>query len=253
MDDCKQSAKKTADSAWGREGIHLRLTASRKAALRALMSGVEATPTEAIDRAIQIASAGRAGFSSDEDDSLGAISDAIERLAHEQWINHKEAMMSAEATRGAMESLASLISRVAGEDFEDGSISSPSEPLDIPAWLDSEARRMGVAMSASVIASAMWRGTSRDGGPFISMSFESRITHVDAKPIPAAHGRDSLVKLELVSADSPLARADLRSHVWLVCQREAGRPWRSAVFAAKPGGGFGPEIDFHQDAQSPRG
>jgi len=236
VDEVKDGSR---SDGWARGCVNLRLTQERARKLRsiAMKLGPAATPTEAVDLALDIALTGKLDAEEEKDaaaDDSARLASALERLSsrtRSEAEAHSAAL--ADVARG-VRGLAELISAVAAT--SGASHDGFDEPQSLSSWLDAQARR---TPGQPVTARARWQSKTRTGDHHVAL--ELLVTRV-----PAGDGRfpqtgaSSTVRLDRIEVASPFARTDLISAFLLSCQRTADGSWQIAGFQIKPDGGPGP-------------
>lgn len=229
--------KSAAHPGWGRHGLHLRLSKERLAGLRAIASDISGgcSPSEAVDRAIEIATAPRATAAESGEARLDEIDDAIERLSRQ---SAADATRQQDVTSGIarhVKELRDLISAVAGPAV-DGVDQCPADPAvpTLRAWLDAESAE---SPQASLLAKADWQSRRRDGDR--GMTVELLVEALAAMPETGRRlGAASVVSLNLDPSDDFLDSADRMGDFYLACQRDRGR-WSLVARQIKPDGSIG--------------
>lgn len=223
---------------WSRDCVNLRLSRERAEKLRALARqlGPGATPTDAVDRALEVASEAESPATQADGEAAGAeeMLSALERLSERTRFEAvASAAAAADIARGLRE-LSELISAVAAA--SGGSEDGLDQPISLRAWLDSQPR---ATPGQAIAASARWQSKARVGDQHVSLELLVRRAAC-GDPRREQFAASSLVRLDRVQAASPFARTDLISAFLLSCQRAGDGSWRVAGHQMKPDGQAGP-------------
>lgn len=209
-----------ATDPWAREKITIHLSAPRKARLARIAGGMPggSTPTEAVERAIELASAkgsaldlgSPAGSSLDILERLDEMRDDLARLASEA----RDAMSGHQATqRDTSDNVRAILDLISGapegaeigeRDFMDG---DPEPAPELGAWLRAELARIGRSEGASAVASLVWTGAAKATARLATLSFDASIVAVDGERLGLGAAAPRAVQLGLVEIDSGLFRA----------------------------------------------
>ncbi|AHI79032.1 hypothetical protein BTJ_1817 [Burkholderia thailandensis E444] len=187
-------------SEWKRSHVGVRLTQRRKTRLIALARELppEATPTDAIDRALDIAHAwmiSRGREEAEQEEAFGAsdIAASLGRLdaglaAASALLDNKLTLVAdrlaatlplvEEAAAGArrLHRLADAAQASDESDLDEGE--SRAEPLSIGDWLNREARRAGRQVQKSALIRAEWAAARKISRGFLSVDFSCRLLAV---------------------------------------------------------------------------
>lgn len=227
---------------WARPSLHLRLSKERLANLLALAVGLPdgCAPSDAVDRAIEVALASRKSESTPTEARFDDLDDAIDRFARQSAIDaRKHEEIAREAARNVKE-LRDLISAVAGSaSFDENDISEPIP--DLRAWLDAESTNIP---KCSLLAKAQWHNMTRIDFQHVSVELLVEVVALAelGQARQAVPGRPSLIRVPRIRAAHTLVRADLFPSLYLVCSR-GDRGWQVATHEINPRGGIGQLTD----------
>lgn len=221
---------------WNKPNANIRLTDRRRKFLLAFLTELEdgATPYDAIDHCIAIATASRNLPPHDRhstenlDAALQAVEHGLRLRADIQ--EEKLDAMSANVTK-----LVELMSAMAsmpgfGGDGFDG------QAMLISDWLDQEASAFG---ASSILASARWNGSAREGQSVMSMELMVERKAVGGYKGPERNAAASMVKVDGIAESNPLARCLPMREFYLACSRLADGGWAISVHEIAPDGGIG--------------
>ena len=112
-------SQRTASNGWDRSELNIKLSKRRRAWLAVLTKDLApgSTPTEAIDRALELAALAAGDDGSAKEERLGDLEDAIERSAMEQRLATASVEESVRALAKGIEDLRALISEVASQEL----------------------------------------------------------------------------------------------------------------------------------------
>lgn len=218
--------KSAAHPGWGRHGLHLRLSKERLAGLRAIALDISGgcSPSEAVDRAIEIATAPRVTAAESGEARFNDIDDAIERLSRQSAADSTRHQELASAIARHVKELRDLISAVAGpepdgrDDIENGNHGGGIDhtPLALRDWLDAEA---GESARASLLAKANWRSKRRERDQ--GMTIELLVEALAVMPETGRQqGLSRVASLRLGKDDKFLESADRMGDFYLACKRD---------------------------------
>ena len=225
---------------WSRSCLNIRMTMERVAKLRGLAEdiGPAAGPTDALDLGLELAIAARRR-DADRDVSLEdaeRVLAAVERLSDVGTASSEAHAAALVGLASEVRGLSELISAVAATAV--GSGDGFDEPATLRSWLDAQWR----ANPASPIsARACWQSKTREGERRVRLELLMRRTTAPSERRAGA-GLASIVKIERLAAESPLARTDLISDFMMECRRAADGSWRVAGFQLSPDGTAGPLV-----------
>lgn len=236
--------KSAAHPGWDRRGLHLRLSKERLASLRAIASDLPAgcSPSEAVDNAIEIATAACAAATESGEARFDDIDDAIERLSRQSAAEATRQQEVASGIARHVKELRDLISAVAGpapeggDDIENGNHRGDADQAmpTLRDWLDSEAAE---SPRASLLAKAQWRSKRRADDQ--SMTVELLVEALAAMPDTGRpRGPARLAKLRLAKGEKFIDDADRMGDFYLACQRDSDS-WSLVARHIDSDGGIG--------------
>ena len=234
---------KSPKADWERDQFSVRLTRTRREALQRIVSAMPpgSTPGDAVDRAIELASApppARGPAHIGDDSRLEDLEELVERIGQER--RGAEGALLAQGARAldALRSIASLISAVAssgldtdpeGASWEPEEAGETREVMSLRAWLDQQASAEG-----RVDVIGRWRSKSRLSVGLLALELEVAPAHPS--------GLRSVARVEPIATGNPFAQADAHEALSLACRREPGGSWIVAVRPLRPDRTHGPEI-----------
>ena len=249
---------------WKRSHIGVRLTQRRKARLIALARELppEATPTDAIDRALDIAHAWMISRGREEEEAFGAsdIAASLGRLdaglaAASALLDNKLTLVAdrlaatlplvEEAAAGARR-LHRLADAAQANDDESeldlGDGESRAEPLSIGDWLNREARRADRQVQKSALIRAEWSAARKVSRELLSVDFSCRLLAIDGERVQNLASPISLARLDLVESRSALASVGATNPVCFLCEPRPAGAWLVRVHSVEAEGKIGAMI-----------
>ena len=219
----KQIAPKRAapvKTDWERDQFSARFTAGRLAGMREIAADMpqEATPVQAVDRAVELAlAAKRRGL--DAPSTFDMLEERLDRLEANAMEEARAARETANETLRQVRELAGLMSAVAAAAPDgDGGLAHDQgvAAMSLRAWLDAR----GAAVR-SVSALARWSSKSRLTDQHVAMEFEIGVAGSKSPP--------SVVRVEPIDIASTFARADSFAALSLDCRRDQRGGWLISV------------------------
>lgn len=206
---------------WSKAGVNLRLTKERRAGLRAIAGDdPRCAPTEAVDRAIDLALATRRAQSHAGPD-IGDLADAGERHSRQAREDAGKSLAAILDVGRSVDELRELISAVAGLP-RDGDGNGFSDAQTMREWLDQEAKSLA---QGALLAQARWQSTTRTDDRRVALELlVKRVASAGQSRAPT-HGHSALVRLEGIDASSALASGNLMKPFYLVCGKR-GESWQ---------------------------
>lgn len=217
------SDKNNKSKTWERSQITFWFNEKRRGDLKAIAAGLpeDATPSDALARAIELARAYQAseGMSAIErldeldaslDIKLDGVRDCIDLQS--QKIQRLEQ---------GLRSIHELISAVSEASDPDNGIDSDSDSgaaIDFKTWLDSTVARNGGKPERSAIAVAAWRQSAWVTEKLVSLDFMVHVATIDSKAVAKSSNEPSLARLGLVDATSALGQTHSSKPIFFVCQ-----------------------------------
>ena len=214
---------KKASQTWERSQVTFWLGAQRRGELKAIAAGLpeDATPSDALARAIELALAYQASESMnaiervDELDAsldikLDGVRDCIDLQS--QKIQRLEQ---------GLRSLHELISAVSEAPDPDTGFESDGDSgaaIDFKTWLDSTVAMNGGKPERSAIAVAAWRQSAWVTEKLVSLDFMVHVATVDSKAVDRNANEPRLARLGLVDASSALGQTHSSNPIFFVCQ-----------------------------------
>jgi hypothetical protein len=254
MTESHQATASVADTAprsptphetWSKPNANIRLTERRRKLLLAFLDELDdgATPYDAIDHCIAIATASRSLPPREQasidmlDESLKAAECGLYRRAdiHEGKLDSMSANV---------EKLVELMSAMAcmpgfGGDGFDG------QAMLISDWLNQEASAFG---ASSILASARWNGSAREGQSVMSMELMVERKAVGGYKGPERNAAASMVKVDGIAESNPLPRCLPMREFYLACSRLADGGWAISAHEVAPDGGIGAPLGSTRQA-----
>ncbi|NIF52603.1 hypothetical protein [Burkholderia sp. Ax-1724] len=248
---------------WKRSHVGVRLTQRRKARLIALARELppEATPTDAIDRALDIAHAWLISRGREEEEAFGAsdIAASLNRLdaglaAATALLDNKLTLVADRlaATRPLLEEAAAGARRLhrladaaqandeSDLDVDDGE--DRAEPLSIGDWLSAEARRAGRQILKSALVRAEWSAARKVSRGRLSVDFSCRLLAIDGEHVRNLASPISLARMDLVDSRSALASVSAINPVCFLCEPRPVEAWLVRVHSVQAEGKIGEMI-----------
>lgn len=215
---------------WSRGELTLRMSKRRSQLLRRIAARMPAgaTPTDAIDEALELAlrEAGQGAGAAEAADDIRELRGSLEREAAERRDESARIAEALSAHAEAVEGLRRLISRVA--DGGEGAEAEAPRPRPLREWLAAELARGGGLGCRELTIAAAWRSAARMDESKARAVFDARLISVDgvqkARPSPRAP-----LALDLDAA-SPLVAALRLREMELACAA-AGRGWTVRAYA----------------------
>lgn len=229
----------TIHETWSKPSANIRLTQKRKALLLAFLDDLSngATPYDAIDHCISVATASRKMADRYQDDGAtqaAAIDHAVDGLHRRADSIDRQLGELA----GGVSNLVELMSAMSnmpgfGGDGFDG------EAPPISAWLRHEAEQLG---STTILASARWNGSERQGQTSMGMELVVERRAVGGYKGPDRKSTPSMVKLDGVTESNPLARSLPMREFYLACSKGAEGGWTISAHSIAANGGIGESL-----------
>jgi len=235
---------------WSRSQLSLRLTPQRKASLLSLSEQLDGatTPTDALDRAIELARefqrlgsvAGRADI-----EDIEAALDLRAAEVHER-LDRQESRIDQlhESLRG----LHRLISTIADTADTDGFAmpnSEDREPISFRTWLEGSIERAGMKALRAAIVRSTWQAKSASTSRMIALDLMAELVAVDGVAVASRSAYPELARIALIDASHPLARIESPRPIFLVCQ-VVGQGWVAHAHHADQDGKPGSAIGTHR-------
>ncbi|PQV48588.1 hypothetical protein [Paraburkholderia sp. BL21I4N1] len=214
---------------WDRGKMTLRLSSERSAALRELVSDVpDATPTDAIDIAIELAKSARRS----ELSAAPANQEPLAAGLAEFFGAHFDDMASALADlRQEVAELRAILT--AGQEQEDELSATPTDegaPLSpfeaaasLATWLAAEAASRGLPMPDSAVIRARVIATKQSDSGAIALILAAELVAVDKSKAEPSAGQASRVALSATPIAGGTSALEFESRVCLWCQNTDGQ------------------------------
>jgi Asp-tRNA(Asn)/Glu-tRNA(Gln) amidotransferase C subunit len=234
---------------WDQKQVSVWLTPRRKEKLQALVASlpVNATPIDAIDRALELATTPIFVPASEIDaaretreagaETLAAIQRLEDRLLAALAASDKSTEQTARRIQtdvGRVHALAekmrAMMADAVEEDFDDllGNETREDLPVSLGDWLDAMAKKPRELIRNSMVVRAMWQSKKRASGLYVSMDFRCELIAADGAR-PQNMQPPALVRVELIDAKGPLARLDSFNAVCFLCSLSPNGSWQVAV------------------------
>lgn len=207
---------------WDRAQLSLRLTPERRAELLALCSGLgpTPTPTDAIDRALEIArqansEQGREAIGADDIEAaiearMPALHEALDRQGHD-----------IDQIVQSMRGLHQLMSAVAQEPDADGFTlgnAPPHGPISFRGWLEGAIVKSGVKAQRAVVVRSTWQRLSRPTIRMSSLDLMAELVAVDGVMVTKTDAYPEMSRIDLIYASHPICAVEFPRPMFLVCQ-----------------------------------
>lgn len=241
--------EKALGNRWDQKQVSVWLTQRRKEKLQALVASlpIDATPIDAIDRALELATTPIFVPASEIDaaretreagaETLAAIERLEDRLLAALAASDKSTGETARRIQtdvGRVHALAeemrAIMAAAAEDGFDDLSDNEAREdlPVSLGDWLGAMAKTPGGLVRKSMVARALWQSKSRASGLFVSMDFRCQLVVADgvrAQSMPTS----ALVRVERIDVNGPLARLDSFNAVCFLCSLSPNGTWQVAA------------------------
>lgn len=247
---------------WDQKQVSVWLTQWRKEKLQALAASLPgaATPVDAIDKAIELATTPLFVPASEIDaaretressaETIAAIGRLEARLLAALATSDKNAEQSARQIHSRVErvheiadDMRAMMAAAAEDDLDEELDRQPREAsvVSIGDWLRTMAKTLGEPALKSMLARAAWRSKTRASETFVSMDFLCQLVAADnarAKNAPPP----ALVRIELIEADNPLSRLDSFNSVCFSCGLSPNGSWKIEAHSLDKQGKLGPVV-----------
>lgn len=238
-----------SSSLWAAKSVTIRLSAKRRAKLAGFAKRLPAgaSPTEAIDAAIDLASAAPASSDDEAHRGLEELGLAIEDLAIE-WRRDAERrnlilLEAAHNSKAVLDLISAAASpQLVDESFDDG-FAAPSL-IGLARWLESELSSRSLRVEKSAIVRAQWAGMTRSSSSKAAISFEVSLAATDEVASESLAKPPALASVDLVEIDSDFFRAiAAKAAAPLFIVLQLARPsWRATFFASKADGSIAEKL-----------
>lgn len=233
------ASTKPSHETWSKPSANIRLTQKRKALLLAFLDelGDGATPYDAIDHCISVATASRKTadrYQDDEATQAAAIDHAADGLHRRADSIDRQLSELAGGVSNLVE-LMSAMSNMPG--FGGDGFDGESPPIS--EWLHHEAEQFG---ATTILASARWNGSERQGQTSMGMELVVERKAVGGYKGPDRKSTPSMVKLDGIGESNPLARSLPMREFYLACSKGAEGGWTISAHAIAANGGIGESL-----------
>lgn len=231
---------------WDRQQVSLRLTPERRTELLALFpdAGPVFTPTDAIDRALEISRQARWEESRRllERDEIGDAfrSEAANALGllERQGADIEQILLSLRGLRQLMSTIAD-----APDPDSFSPIPAPEQsPIPFRGWLEEAMRKAGVRAQRSVIVRAPWQRRLSLAPGMASLDLMAELVAVDGALVVRPASFPERSRIDLIDLAHPLCNLELPRPMFLVCQ-VVGNGWiahaHHATMEGQPGNAIG--------------
>lgn len=207
---------------WDRAQMSLRLTPERRAELLALCSelGPTPTPTDAIDRALEIAKQakleiGREAVSADDIDAalearMPALREAIDRQG-------RDIEQVVKSLRGLHQLMSAIAQEAVSDGFEPTSAPAAA-PQSFRSWLEDAILKSGAKAQRSAVARSTWQRLARPAARMSSLDLMAELVAVDGALVATAGAYPEMSRIDLIDATHPICAVELPRPIFLVCQ-----------------------------------
>jgi hypothetical protein len=234
---------------WDRKQLSLRLTTERKIELLALCHGLDAepTPTDAIDRALDIArlaqwTQGGPGISAD--DALDAVeskmSDMREALERQGY--------NIEQISKSLQGLHRLMSAIADTPDADGYPAidtGPKAPTPFRTWLERMLEASGLHVKRAAVVRTTWQQRSSSTPRMATIDLMAELVAIDGELAPKTQAYPEISRIDLIDAAHPICAVELPRPMFIVCQALPSG-WVAHMHHANPDGQPGEAIGSHR-------
>lgn len=235
----------TPHETWNKPNANIRLTERRRKLLLAFLDELDdgATPYDAIDHCIAIATSTKS-LPPREQSSTAILDEALKAVDHGL---HRRADVhddKLDATSSNVAKLVELMSAMAGMPGFGGD-SFDGQAMLISDWLDQEATAFG---ASSILASARWNGSAREGQSVMSMELMVERKAVGGYKGPERNAAASMVKADGIGESNPLSRCLPMREFYLACSRLADGGWAISAHEIAPDGAIGAPLGSMRQA-----
>lgn len=207
---------------WDRAQLSLRLTPERRAELLALCSGLgpTPTPTDAIDRALEIAKQakwelGREAVSADDiEAAIEARMPALREALDRQGRDIEQVVKSLRGLHQLMSSIALAPDSDGFAPMDD----TPQGPLAFRSWLEATIAKAGAKAHRSAVARSTWQRLTRPTIRMSSLDLMAELVAVDGALVAKADAYPEISRIDLIDAAHPICAVELPRPMFLVCQ-----------------------------------
>jgi hypothetical protein len=240
---------------WDRDRVSIRLSAKRAAALRSLVADApRATPTDAIDKAIELArEAARSPRGEPTDVESAGLEELERRLAGVFGSQFDELASVLSELRAKLDELRAAF--VAALD-SDGPHGSPAQPgrsadatmnetsIDLTAWLASSSLAKGLSLETSAVVRGRVVGARAIGDRGVVLDLSGELVAVDGAKAGSGDRGAPPLRLGPVAANSAAALV-VGAEICLWCQR-AGAEWQVKIHRVESDGRIGELVATHR-------
>jgi len=221
-DKMESQSNRQLGPGWDRAQMSLRLTPERRAELLALCSGLgpTPTPTDAIDRALEIAKQarqdiGREAASADDIEAaiearMPALREAIDRQG-------RDIAQVVTSLRG-LHQLMSAIAQEADSDGLQALDDSAAVPLAFRSWLEGAISKAGAKAQRSAVARSTWQRLVRSAARMSCLDLMAELVAVDGALVAASGAYPEMSRIDLIEPTHPICAVELPRPIFLVCQ-----------------------------------
>lgn len=240
---------------WERDQVSVRLSARRAVALRSLVADApHATPTDAIDRAIELASEAARAPRGESLDVESAGLEAIERRLTALFDSQFDELASVlSELRARLDELRAAFAAALDPDGPHGAPAQPGlsadattseAPIDLTTWLASASLAQGLSLETSAVVRGRVVGTRLAGDRGVMLDFAGELVAADgAKAVSGDRGAPPL-RLGPVAANGNAALV-VGAEICIWCQR-AGTEWQVKIHKVEGDGRIGELIAAHR-------
>lgn len=248
---------------WDRDQVSLRMTLRRKTRLLSLARELppEATPTDAVDRALDLAIAGLIARGRKDENTFDAtaVSAALSQIDSEMAAT--STLFDAKLTSMA-DDLSKLVDalplieeaadgarrlhRLADAVQADGEAGLEAEaggaPPSLRDWLRRETERAGRSVANVAFVKAEWMAARKIARTLLSIDLSCQLVAVDGQRVDSSRSFASPARIDLVDASNALAGIGATGAVCLLCEPQDSGAWLIRVHSLAPGGKVGSMI-----------
>ncbi len=234
---------------WDRQQLSLRLTPERKAELLALRAamGPGSTPTDAIDRALDIVKrikwreSGGGLTAEDIEDAIESQAAGIRETLERQGREIEQINQSLFGLRRLM----STITDAPDSDGDSLADARPQGPVSLRAWLEEATRKAGVKAQRSVIARSLWQRKTSSAPRMMTLDLMVELVAIDGSLVSNPAGYPEYARIDLIDAERPICGLEPPRPKFLVCQALANG-WIAHARHATADGQPGEAISSHR-------
>lgn len=247
---CAEDADDSNSNArgWDRDQVSIRLSAKRAAALRSLVADApRATPTDAIDRAIEIARDATPSPRGELHDAEPASLDGLERRLAGLFASQFDEIASVlSELRAQADELRMAFAAALDSDDPQDSPAQPRRsadaainetPIGLTAWLVPASLAKGLLLETSAVVRGRVVGARAASDRGVMLDFSGELVAVDGAKVARGDRGASPLRLGPIAANDAAALT-IGAEICLWCQR-AGAEWQIKIHRVEADGRIG--------------